>query len=80
MRITHPNELFAHPVAIELKLRNGGGLHERSQVVEKIFSVDIGRDESFLAQPFGNLMSVALLGNSQDPAHGWGKTVRQTCH
>ena len=25
-------------------------------------------------------MSVALLGNPQNPAHGWGKTVRQSRH
>src|SRR5215211_3608460 len=80
MRIAHPDELFTHPGAIELELRHGGRLHEWAQIIEQILSVNVGGNKTFLVQPFGHLMGVALLGNPQNSAHGWRKTIRQACH
>src|SRR4030095_8210891 len=80
MRIANPDELFTHPVAIELELWHRGRLHERAQIVEQILSVDVGGNKAFLVQPFGHLTCITLLGNPQNSTHGRGKTVRQARH
>src|SRR5215211_4367610 len=78
MRITYPDELLTHPVAVELKLRHRGRLYERAQVVEEILCVNVGGDKAFLSQTLGYPMGVALLRDPQNPAHGCWQPVWET--
>ena len=78
MRIAYPNELLTHPVAVELKLRYSGRLDKRAEIVEQILRVNLGGDKTFLTEPFGDLMRVALLRNLENPAHCRWQAVGKT--
>src|SRR5215211_3939530 len=80
MRVAYPDELFSHPIPVELKLRHRGGLDEGAEIVEQVFRVNVGGDKSLLAEALRYPVSVTLLSNPQNPAHCWGQAVGKMRH